>query len=99
MPGWLIDKVKAIMDSLPEADRITIVKMYSSTWNGQPQQPPLSPRVQKMVNVFNWLSDEEKKQFWGATYGQMKDMWMNGDNMNWESCQSPDCAMKSGQSY
>jgi CHAD domain-containing protein len=56
-----IEKVKKIMDMLPEVDRMTIIKIYKDWWTSEPQELP--KKVKKLLDIYSMLTPEEQKMF------------------------------------
>lgn len=56
----MIEKLKAFMDKAPEEVRAAVIKIYTDWWE-EPKE--MSPKVQKLIKVYDMLDEEEKKQF------------------------------------
>lgn len=52
------DKIKKLMDMLPEADRMSIISIYKDGWVGT-----VPKNVQKLLDLYNKLPPEEQKIF------------------------------------
>lgn len=55
----LEEKIKALLDELPEERRIIIIKKYSTPM----EEEVMSPKVKKLLDIFSQLSEDEKKMF------------------------------------
>lgn len=52
------DKIKKLMDMLPEADRMSIISIYKDGWVGT-----VPKNVQKLLDLYTKLPPEEQKIF------------------------------------
>lgn len=77
-----LEKLLKLIQTLP-AEQIVIIA-EKCKWLGE-----VSPKVQKLLDIFNKLSDDEKQQFLKNV--QVKDGWSNDVSTtdDWES--EPEC--------
>ena len=53
-----IEKIKKLMDMLPEADRMSIISVYKDGWVGT-----VPKNVQKLLDLYAKLTPEDQKIF------------------------------------
>jgi len=79
----MVEKVKKIMDMLPEMDRMTIIKIYQDWEKSEPEEVP--KKVEKLLKLFAMLDPDEQKIFHKNIMSNEKDSsdeYMWGDK--WE---------------